>query len=104
MQTASIKFAMAAMLGRHTAQLKMPRPDAYKRFLGLRKCPTDASGLFRRASLTARYRFFTNVPFPQFEIKSLSPELPDRLAGPILAPPHSVNASTPQVRQVPRIP
>ena len=28
-QTASTMFAMAAMLGRHTTQLKMPRPDAY---------------------------------------------------------------------------
>ena len=28
-QTASTMFAMDAMLGRHTDQLKMPRPDAY---------------------------------------------------------------------------
>ena len=28
--TASTMFAMAAMLGRHTAQLKMPRLDAYE--------------------------------------------------------------------------
>ena len=27
-QNASTMFAMAAMLGRHTTQLKMPRPDA----------------------------------------------------------------------------
>ena len=27
-QNASTMFAMAAMLGPHTAQLKMPRPDA----------------------------------------------------------------------------
>ena len=29
-QTASTIFAMAAMLGRKPAQLKMPRPDAYR--------------------------------------------------------------------------
>ena len=29
-QTASTIFAMAAMLGRKPAQLKMPRPDAYQ--------------------------------------------------------------------------
>ena len=28
-QNASTMFAMAAMLGRHTTQLKMPRPDGY---------------------------------------------------------------------------
>ena len=28
-QIASTTFAMAAMLGRHTGQLKMPRPGAY---------------------------------------------------------------------------
>ena len=32
--TASTMFAMAAMLGRHTAQLKMPRLDAYGLFHG----------------------------------------------------------------------
>ena len=30
-QNASTMFAMAAMLGRHTTQLKMPRPDGYAR-------------------------------------------------------------------------
>ena len=30
-QNAFTMFAMAAMLERHTAQLKMPRPDAYDR-------------------------------------------------------------------------
>jgi hypothetical protein len=31
---ASISFAMEAMLKRHAAQLKMPRPDAYQLRVG----------------------------------------------------------------------